>query len=617
MSSKKQKTIHQYFSGNTSESIETKTDEKQLLLSLMQSNDPMIGFKEVNSKMDYMKLFKRIIRDDLETDYVKCNNCPVIIKYNAKTGTNSVKRHKCSETPVQPIESIERHLYRPSKSEATFKSDLTDVLVLFIARDMRPINIINGQGFRLLAEKLIEIGSKNPNIPLDNVLPTDRTVSNHIKLMYEKIKEKLIKTLENIESIGITCDHWTQDIVKTSYITLTIQYIINCQIKSRVLATIKTTDKTAITTKTEVKNILNDFNLSEKTKFFTTDNGSAMILAFSDEKWISCSAHNLNLLHKNSFKDLKTKCEANNITQTLKLCKQLVRYFKQSGIQNKLETKLKQSISIRWDSKYLMLESVQKNFTEIKQLALNNQKIYELIAGIDEKILCELIIFLKQFFELRLTLCRDNIPTIHLVLPTKQKMFLLCNDLEVDSKYIKTLKSIYKSNIEKYFKISDLHKISTVLFPPLRHLNHLVSNEEKTNLLKILSNLINDIKTTTITQSIDETECQSEVDLCLKDFIDLSHIQENTFCDQELENYLNFPQNFDFNSTVLSYWQQNCIKYPRLYRIAIRLFSIPATNLSSERNFSAAGLTLTDHRSNLNPNNVNHLLFIKSNFDLH
>jgi hypothetical protein len=30
MSSKKQKTIHQYFSGNTSESIETKTDEKQL-----------------------------------------------------------------------------------------------------------------------------------------------------------------------------------------------------------------------------------------------------------------------------------------------------------------------------------------------------------------------------------------------------------------------------------------------------------------------------------------------------------------------------------------------------------------------------------------------------------
>ena len=48
----------------------------------------------------------------------------------------------------------------------------------------------------------------------------------------------------------------------------------------------------------------------------------------------------------------------------------------------------------------------------------------------------------------------------------------------------------------------------------------------------------------------------------------------------------------------------------------MRLLSIPATNLSSERNFNYTGLTLTDQRSSTDPNNVNTSLFIRSNFDL-
>ena len=74
---------------------------------------------------------------------------------------------------------------------------------------------------------------------------------------------------------------------------------------------------------------------------------------------------------------------------------------------------------------------------------------------------------------------------------------------------------------------------------------------------------------------------------------------------------------FDINSSLLGYWEQNRSSYPRLYRLAIRLLSIPATNLSSERYFSTAGLILTDYRSRLSSQNVNELLFIRSNFDLH
>lgn len=618
MSSKRQKTIHNYFSDNTSETTEIKSNEsqtKQMLLNLIIQKHSSIGFKPIDSNTDHMKTFKRIIKDNSDTDYIKCNTCPAIIKCNANVGTNGAKRHKCIINSMQTNQSIERHLYKCSNNETKIKSNLTDSLVLFIAKDMRPINIINGEGFKLVAKKLLEIGAKNPNIPLENILPTNKTISNHIQSMYEKIKKNLIEIMKNTESIGITCDHWTHDVMKTNYITLTIQYISYCEIRSRVLATIQTSDKTSLTTRSDVKNILNDFDLNEKYKYFTTDNCSAMILAFSDENWISCSAHNINLLHKNSFKVLKLKYESNKITETIKTCKQLVKYFKQSCIQNELETKLKQSISIRWDSKYLMLDSIQKNLSEIKNISLNNRKVYELVMKIDDTILCQLIVFLKPFYELRLALCKENTPTLHLVLPTKQKMLLLCNPSELDSEIIKTLKSIYKQNIQKYIKITELHIMSTVLYPPLRELKNLSAIEQKTQILSKLSQLLNEIKTTEITRA-EEIETNTEVDLCLKDFIELTQTRDNSISDKELENYINSSLNFDINSPILLFWEQNQTKYPRLYRIARRLLSIPATNLSSERNFSAAGLTLTDHRSNLSPDNVNHLLFIRSNFDL-
>ena len=56
--------------------------------------------------------------------------------------------------------------------------------------------------------------------------------------------------------------------------------------------------------------------------------------------------------------------------------------------------------------------------------------------------------------------------------------------------------------------------------------------------------------------------------------------------------------------------------FPRLSNLALFVHSIPATNLSSERNFNFAGLTITDRRSNLDTDKVDKMLFIRSNFDL-
>ena len=203
-----------------------------MFAKLINENDDSIKLI-IDSKVECFKTFKtfkRIVYNKVNTDFIKCINWENIIKCNRSTGSNGAKRHKCAQKCTQITESIVRHLYKPSTNETKIKSDLTDTIVMFIAKDMRPYNVINGKGFKLLGKKLLEIGSKYPNIPLDNILVTSNTVSNHTMIIYNKMKAKLIDLLKSTDTIAITCDHWTHEVTHNNYITVTIQYIIECEI---------------------------------------------------------------------------------------------------------------------------------------------------------------------------------------------------------------------------------------------------------------------------------------------------------------------------------------------------------------------------------------------------
>jgi hypothetical protein len=69
-------------------------------------------------------------------------------------------------------------------------------------------------------------------------------------------------------------------------------------------------------------------------------------------------------------------------------------------------------------------------------------------------------------------------------------------------------------------------------------------------------------------------------------------------------------------NNILDHWESVKTEYPRLYVVSKIFLAIPVTNLSSERNFNYAELTLTDKRANIKPDKVDDMLFIRSNFDL-
>jgi hypothetical protein len=62
----------------------------------------------------------------------------------------------------------------------------------------------------------------------------------------------------------------------------------------------------------------------------------------------------------------------------------------------------------------------------------------------------------------------------------------------------------------------------------------------------------------------------------------------------------------------LPFWRDHQNKFPGLALSARLLFSIPVTSAGVERQFSYAGLTVTERRSTLHPDTVNNILFVRS-----
>ena len=84
----------------------------------------------------------------------------------------------------------------------------------------------------------------------------------------------------------------------------------------------------------------------------------------------------------------------------------------------------------------------------------------------------------------------------------------------------------------------------------------------------------------------------------------------------EFEKYFNakfFNENTD---DLLKFWYEHSNEYPILFNIVKKILPVPATEFESEGNFSVTGRVRESRRSRLDPENVDHLVFIKNHSKL-
>ena len=122
-----------------------------------------------------------------------------------------------------------------------------------------------------------------------------------------------------------------------------------------------------------------------------------MIAAAHGFTRIDCSEHMLNAVLSHAFHPEKLS-ETPDVRGLISGVKQLVRYFKHSGLKMQLSKNLKQEVSTRWNSTLTMLKSVEEVYDEVHHIVESRDEIYRM-AGIDRKLLLELISLLAVFKE--------------------------------------------------------------------------------------------------------------------------------------------------------------------------------------------------------------------------
>lgn len=232
----------------------------------------------------------------------KCNLCGKVCAYHG--GTTNLREHLvaahsreyCPDSKEMQQPKITT-MFRPATEPNRMKK-ITELLIGMICRDMRPISIANGSGFRDLLN-FIEPGYQIPSPPF---------LKNAIGKMHEEERKRLKVYLQTVVPVlALTTDGWTS-CANEAFITITGHFITgDWRLVSVVLQITKMEERHTSENLAEymVSSLIDDWGLKkESICAIVHDNAANMVkmqelltTTFGCPSWcsVSCTAHSLQL----------------------------------------------------------------------------------------------------------------------------------------------------------------------------------------------------------------------------------------------------------------------------------------------------------------------------------
>ncbi|CAF3417660.1 unnamed protein product [Rotaria socialis] len=358
------------------------------------------------------------------------------------------------------------------------KAAFAEACAKFCAYDLRSFETVNGQGFELLCQSLLDIAHKHPHrIQAKSIISDPTTISRKVQKLAEENRSELINRLlfdlKKIKLFGITTDFWKNKYSSESYLTLTLHYNKGGVMNNFVLKTVLFSDaKTGENTKRMIWNILKSYDINPDSYeiIYITDNGSNLISALNGEAHIRCICHCINLVVSQSIE----ACPS--IDLIVAQCRDLVCHFKRCELQSKLSSTLKQDICTRWNSTYDTIWSIYLNYDDVQEILLNrNEEKY--LSGIDRYLIKDITDLLSVFKICSEKLSADDNPTLHAVLPWFVKLKKTCEPRSTDKLYVIQLKKALLEKLDEKIWITDIHYIATFLHPETKSLPTLSHSE--------------------------------------------------------------------------------------------------------------------------------------------
>ena len=345
---------------------------------------------------------------------------------------------------------------------------------------------------------------------------------------------------------------------------------------------------------------------------------------FSSMGFLSCAAHNINLVLSHTFSEMPRDFVYETIGETIESCADLVTYMTRSGLNAGLMKKLVQQVETRWNSKLAMLKSVAEAFPELLEEFGSKKEVRDRLLKIDVDVLKELVRILEPFREASEILQAEKVPTLHLVVKCSNKLRRGLREGPDDSLDVQLVKKRLSENIDR-LRVEPLHLAAHVLQPDWRHKSYGDWADASEGHRILLARAAEEADRL-ISQTTPEEKGRSErvVRVRTNPFLDDSDSSDgesgaddppasqsaSVRAKKELDAYLLAPGGE--GRDILSYWRGKQAELPLLAKVARNILAIPASNTSSERSFSVAGRVIEERRTRLAPSSVDALLFLNS-----
>ncbi|XP_063753853.1 E3 SUMO-protein ligase ZBED1-like [Eleginops maclovinus] len=563
-------------------------------------------------------------------DEVHCTMCETKLKYRSST-TNMMYhiRNKHPDTLSNDGGSVAAH------------TEVTELISRMIEKDMLPISVLSGDGFR----ELLAYTVQNYKMPCAGDIT--RLIEGHFQ---EKAEELLVQ-LGKVEKVALTADFWTA-LPFQRYITVFCSFITeDWQGRSVVLQTQKLSSDSHTTTDSVTERLFNtvqSWGIAGKVTACVHNNTQGILSAHACPRvtwdYATCFATTLQLAVSEGLSEdlVRIIVAAGKLVKHFNHNLQAYEALEQKQVQMCLpQHKLIQSSKARWDSICDMFERLLEQRWAIKAVlsdrAVTNRQEAQMLEIEDD---CWQII--ENFTPVLATLkwattvisaeTEVSISNIYPITFSLIQTHLVPkeNDVEQVSEFKLKVQKLLQDHMEVDSNglASKPALIASMLDPRHKHLSFLTPTgrlSAKVKLHELVSNL--DVITTTVglkdeqqdilvTPNISQvaampsqqrSDTKNTMMLLLGDNYSSSYATDS---EAQVDYYLrDIAPSLDINP--LDWWRVNGPRFPKLATLARHYLCVPGVSLPSL--LSESGQTFAEMRTRLGPEHIDMMIFVNRN----
>ncbi|XP_053421025.1 zinc finger protein 618 isoform X14 [Nycticebus coucang] len=487
------------------------------------------------------------------------------------------------------------------------RQNIAERLLRVMCADLGALSVVSGKEFLKLAQTLVDSGARYGAFSVTEILGNFNTLAlKHLPRMYNQVKVKVTCALGSNACLGIGVTCHSQSVGPDSCYILTAYQAEGNHIKSYVLG-VKGADirDSGDLVHHWVQNVLSEFVMSEIRTVYVTDCRVSASAFSKAGMCLRCSACALNSVVQSVLSKRTLQARSmHEVIELLNVCEDLAG---STGLAKETFGSLEEtSPPPCWNSVTDSLLLVHERYEQICEFYSRAKKM-NLIQSLNKHLLSNLAAILTPVKQAVIELSNESQPTLQLVLPTYVRLEKLFTAKANDAGTVSKLCHLFLEALKENFKVHPAHKVAMIL-DPQQKLRPVPPYQHEEIIGKVCE-LINEVKESWTEEADFEPSAKKPRSTTGEN---PTAQEDDRLGKNEVYDYLQEPL-FQATPDLFQYWSCVTQKHTKLAKLAFWLLAVPAVGARSGCVNMCEQALLIKRRRLLSPEDMNKLMFLKSN----